>query len=229
MARLALAAFIVYWVVNLALISAVLAADSGQNLFKLISGQRPADDVAVRVDGVGRPACSSSSGSARLRLSIALVGPLLAIALYQRSTFAALKAMRLALTDPLTGLGNHRHFHERLQRELDAGRARRGGDQRSASSTSTTSSASTTGSATRWVTRVLGQIAARLRQGGEAFRLGGDEFAVLLPGLGEREAVAVARSIVERVAARRLEGIDEVTVSGGVAHLPGAGRRAATS
>jgi PleD family two-component response regulator len=27
--------------------------------------------------------------------------------------------MRLALTDPLTGLGNHRHFHERLQRDLD--------------------------------------------------------------------------------------------------------------
>src|SRR5262249_48673761 len=26
----------------------------------------------------------------------------------------------LALTDPLTGLGNHRHFHERLQRELQA-------------------------------------------------------------------------------------------------------------
>ena len=26
--------------------------------------------------------------------------------------------MRLALTDPLTGLGNHRHFYERLQREL---------------------------------------------------------------------------------------------------------------
>src|SRR5205085_6090500 len=51
-------------------------------------------------------------------LSLVLVGPLLAIALYQRSTFAAMKAMRLALTDPLTGLGNHRHFHERLQREL---------------------------------------------------------------------------------------------------------------
>ena len=30
--------------------------------------------------------------------------------------------MRLALTDPLTGLGNHRHFHERLQRELARGR-----------------------------------------------------------------------------------------------------------
>src|SRR5436309_16126125 len=51
-------------------------------------------------------------------LSVALVGPLLAISLYQRSTHRALRAMRLALTDPLTGLGNHRHFHERLQREL---------------------------------------------------------------------------------------------------------------
>ena len=51
-------------------------------------------------------------------LSIALVGPLLAIALYQRSTFRELRAMRLALTDPLTGLGNHRHFHDRLDREL---------------------------------------------------------------------------------------------------------------
>src|SRR5665213_237318 len=52
-------------------------------------------------------------------LFAALAGPLVAISLYQRSTHKALNAMRLALTDPLTGLGNHRHFHERLQRELD--------------------------------------------------------------------------------------------------------------
>ena len=51
-------------------------------------------------------------------LSVALVGPLLAIQLYQRAIVGALRAMRLALTDPLTGLGNHRHFHERLEREL---------------------------------------------------------------------------------------------------------------
>ena len=57
-------------------------------------------------------------------LSAALVGPLLAIALYQRSTFRELRAMRLALTDPLTGLGNHRHFHDRLERELEARSAR---------------------------------------------------------------------------------------------------------
>src|SRR3954463_11424481 len=51
-------------------------------------------------------------------LFAALAGPLVAISLYQRSTHRALSAMRLALTDPLTGLGNHRHFHERLQREM---------------------------------------------------------------------------------------------------------------
>ncbi len=51
-------------------------------------------------------------------LAAALVGPLIAIVLYQRSVHRALAAMRLALTDPLTGLGNHRHFHERLQGDL---------------------------------------------------------------------------------------------------------------
>jgi len=104
-------------------------------------------------------------------LSVALVGPLLAIALYQRSTHSALRAMRLALTDPLTGLGNHRHFHERLQRELlnaeeqarpltlclvDIDDFKRINDRFGHPSGD----------------RVLSQIATRLRQGGEAFRLG---------------------------------------------------------
>ena len=74
--------------------------------------------------------------------------------------------------------------------------------------------------------RVLGQVAARLRQGGESFRLGGDEFAVLLPGSTSRPRVAVARSIVERVGALELEQVGAVTVSAGVATYPtqGVGR-----
>ena len=51
-------------------------------------------------------------------LSAALVGPLLAISLYQRSAYQALRAMRLAPADPLSGLGNHRNFQERLKHEL---------------------------------------------------------------------------------------------------------------
>ncbi len=155
-------------------------------------------------------------------LSVALVGPLLAIALYQRSTSHALKAMRLALTDPLTGLGNHRHFHERLQQALleaeeqqlpvtvclvDIDDFKRINDRFGHPSGD----------------RVLAQVSSRLRQGGEAFRLGGDEFAVLLPGHGEEEALAAGNSIVDRIAGMKLEHVGSVTVSAGIATYPAHG------
>ena len=224
LARLALAAFIFYWVVNLVLISAVLAADSGQNLFKLIwdNARQTTSPFALMVSAALMLVVLWQRSPA---LSIALVGPLLAIALYQRSTFAALKAMRLALTDPLTGLGNHRHFHERLQRELT--QAEHDGAAISLCLVDIDDFKRINDRFGHPVgDRVLGQIAARLRQGGESFRLGGDEFAVLLPGLGERDAVAVARSIVERIGAAALEQVGEVTVSAGVATFPvqGVGR-----
>ena len=152
-------------------------------------------------------------------LSAALVGPLLAIALYQRSTFRELRAMRLALTDPLTGLGNHRHFHDRLERELADSEAQGyplslclvdiddfkrindrfghpGGD------------------------KVLAQLATNLRQGGEAFRLGGDEFAILLPGRDEEGARMAAEAIVSRIADTDVPPAGPVTVSAGIATLP---------
>jgi diguanylate cyclase (GGDEF)-like protein len=222
--RVALCAFLYNWVVNLVLISAVLAVSSGKPFFKLIW------DNAKQTTA---PFALMSSAALMLvvlwqrspALSMALVGPLLAIALYQRSTFAVLKAMRLALTDPLTGLGNHRHFHERLQRELALA------DQEGRSLTLclvdiddfkqvNDRHGHPVGD------RVLAQVAARLRQGGESFRLGGDEFAVLLPDTNARSGVAVARSIVERVSAAELEQVGPMTVSAGVATYPiqGAGR-----
>ena len=158
-------------------------------------------------------------------LSFVLIGPLLAIALYQRSTYRALRAMRLALTDPLTNLGNHRHFHERLQRELalaeeksqplslcliDIDDFKRINDRFGHPAGD----------------GVLGQVGKRLRQGGEAFRLGGDEFAVLMPGLKGQQAFSAANSIVERVAALDLEHIGTITVSAGLAtyQVQGVGR-----
>jgi diguanylate cyclase (GGDEF)-like protein/putative nucleotidyltransferase with HDIG domain len=152
----------------------------------------------------------------------ALAGPLVAISLYQRSTYRALDAIKLALTDPLTGLGNHRHFHERLQRELatasdgdglvslcllDIDNFKRINDQFGHPAGD----------------RVLSQVAARLRQGGEAFRLGGDEFAVLLPGTEENMALGVAQSIVARICESDL-AVGEITVSAGVATFPQHGR-----
>jgi diguanylate cyclase (GGDEF)-like protein len=217
-ARVALCAFLYNWVVNLALISAVIAASSGKPFLRVAWGTAQQTTA---------PFALMSSAALMLvvmwqrspALSVALVGPLLAIALYQRSTFAALKAMQLALTDPLTGLGNHRHFHERLQRELAA--AQENGTTLSLCLIDIDDFKGVNDHHGHPVgDRVLGQVASRLRQGGESFRLGGDEFAVLLPGLDDRLAIAVARSIVERVSAAQIEQVGNVTVSAGVATYP---------
>jgi len=201
--------------VNTVLVSAAISASAGRRLPSLLL-------ASVRATAL--PFALMASAALTLvvlwqrspGLSAALAGPLLAIGLYQRSTHRALRAMRLALTDPLTGLGNHRHFHERLREELqDARRNRRrlalcladiddfklvndrfghpAGD------------------------RVLAEIAARLRQGGESFRLGGDEFALLLPRASEESARRTAASVVERIGALELEVVGSVTVSVGLA------------
>jgi diguanylate cyclase (GGDEF)-like protein len=217
-ARIVVCAFVYSWIVNLTLLSAVVAADS----------QRPFLTVAwTNIRQTSAPFVLQTSGTLMLvvlwqrspALALALVGPLLAIALYQRSNFAALKAMELALTDPLTGLGNHRNFHERLQREL--AQAEQDDVELSLCLVDVDDFKTVNDRFGHPVgDRVLGQIAARLRPGGESFRLGGDEFAVLLPQLDDRDAIDVARSIVERVGAATFEEIGTVTVSAGVATYP---------
>ena len=205
-------------VVNIVLISAAIALSSGQPYLRLMR-------THVRATVV--PFAFMASAALMLVvlwerspvLSVALVGPLLAIALYQRSTHRALRAMRLALTDPLTGLGNHRHFHERLQRELrnaeeqarpltlcfvDIDDFKKVNDRFGHPSGD----------------RVLSQVAARLRQGGEAFRLGGDEFALLLVDHEEVLALAAGESVVERIAAVDFGHIGKITVSAGLATFP---------
>ena len=152
-------------------------------------------------------------------LAIALVGPLVAIALYQRSVYSALKAMRLALTDPLTGLGNHRHFHERLQRDLDDAQER--GVALTLCLLDIDNFKQINDRFGHPVgDRVLAQVAARLRQGGEAFRLGGDEFALLLPRRDEHEGFSIAKAIIERVAEAECEHGGHVSISAGIATYP---------
>ena len=217
LARIGVAASAQY-TVNLVLITAVIAVTARRSIFSLARNNVRRTIVPF-----------SLMASAALMLvvlwqrspflSVALVGPLLAIQLYQRAIVRALRAMRLALTDPLTGLGNHRHFHERLERELaqanerglpltlclvDVDDFKRINDRFGHPAGD----------------RVLSQLATRLRQTGEAFRLGGDEFALLLPGYDESAALTAAYSVVERVGMLTLDDIGSVTVSAGVATSP---------
>ena len=205
----------VHYLVNLGLISLVVAVSIRKALVAVVRSSIRSTSLPFAL-----------MGSAALILvvlwqrspwlSAALVGPLLAIALYQRSTHHALRAMRLALTDPLTGLGNHRHFHERLERELVGAQA----DGRQLSlclidlddfKQINDRHGHPTGD------QVLAHIASKLRQGGEAFRLGGDEFALLLSGSDEPAALLAAQSILARVSADEVDTVGSVKLSIGIA------------
>ena len=152
-------------------------------------------------------------------LSAALVGPLAAIALYQRSVFRELAAMRLALTDPLTGLGNHRHFHERLDHDLDEAEEKGLPVSLCILDIDNFKELNDTLGHPKG-DLVLSQVAGRLRQDGEAFRIGGDEFALLLPGRDEREALSIADGVIRRVSL--LEAVPGLAVrlSAGVVTYP---------
>jgi diguanylate cyclase (GGDEF)-like protein len=131
-------------------------------------------------------------------VAVLSVVPLVAVALHMHSLEDNRHANALALTDPLTGLGNRRHLAERLARELDLANASgeplsvcvldvdgfkevndRGGHEAG--------------------DQALVGIANVLRQGGEAFRLGGDEFVLLLPGHDAAQAAAVSAAVAQRV------------------------------
>src|SRR5256714_3196030 len=212
------AATYVCYLVNVLLITAVVARGTRRSWRRLIASSVRKTVLPFTLMGSAVLTLVVLWQRAPL-LSLALVGPLLAIQLYQRALLRALRAVRLALTDPLTGLGNHRHFHERLARELEhalrCGRPlalclvdiddfKRVNDHFGHPAGD----------------RVLSQVATRLRQSGEAFRLGGDEFAVLLPGSEDGQALTAANSIVERISRLDFGQLGPVTVSAGIALAP---------
>jgi len=152
-------------------------------------------------------------------LAPTLLGPLVAVALYQRSARTALEAMRLAQTDPLTGLGNHRLFQEHLSRELE----------RDPGPTSPLTLCLLDVDNFKRINDVFGhpagdtalvEIGDALRACGLAYRVGGDEFAVILPGRGPTEALGVVSKTITRLAGSERESGASVRLSGGIASVP---------
>ena len=207
-----------FYAVNMLLASCVIARVAAQ----------PLRDVLVR-NAIANATPFAIMASVSLMLAVlwraspflmtALVGPLVAVALYQRSVHRAMKAMRLALTDAATGLGNKRHFEELLQRYLD--RADEDGTPLTLCLIDLDNFKGINDLFGHPVgDRVLSQVAARLRRGGEAFRLGGDEFALLLAGRASEDGFAVAQSVIRRIAEAKYDHGGAVTVSAGVASYP---------
>jgi diguanylate cyclase (GGDEF)-like protein/putative nucleotidyltransferase with HDIG domain len=105
---------------------------------------------------------------------------------------------RLAIQDPLTGLYNHRHFHEVLGQELE--RCRRHGDElglvlMDLNGFKQINDTEGHAAGDEVLRRVARSLESAARSSDVAFRVGGDEFALLLPGSGTRGAgIAAARA-----------------------------------
>jgi diguanylate cyclase (GGDEF)-like protein len=149
-------------------------------------------------------------------LAVTAVGPLTAIGFQQARAIQATTANTLALTDPLTGLGNRRHFDERLARELDrAGREGRPFSLCLVDLDHFKAINDTYGHTAG--DEVLVAAASCLRRGGEAFRHGGDEFALLLPGYSETAAAEVAAAVCARIRELTDPGAYALAASAGTA------------
>ena len=149
-----------------------------------------------------------------------------------RRLFAAQRQMReQAMRDPLTQLGNRRHFEERAKAALAA--ARRHARPLAVlmidiDSFKAVNDRHGHGAGDEVLRALAGNLASSLRESDAIGRIGGEEFAAALPEQGLEGAAAVAerlRAAVERlrVDAGSAHGRVECTVSVGVAAFPGDG------
>jgi diguanylate cyclase (GGDEF)-like protein len=128
----------------------------------------------------------------------------------------------LAAIDPLTGLTNHRGFHEALARELD--RARRMGAPVGLITLDLDDFARVNEAHGHpYGDNVLRGVGAALRTAirnvDTAARLGGEEFALILPGASSEAAFAVAERAREAIEAIVIPGC-ELSCSAGIAAFP---------
>jgi diguanylate cyclase (GGDEF)-like protein len=130
-----------------------------------------------------------------------------------------------ALRDPLTGLGNHRAFHEELDRHVAAALRYRVplslllidiDDFKSVNDTRGHANGDR-------VLRGFGaMLNTSLRRADRAFRVGGDEFAVLFPHTDLGGARVVARRLLTQALepTARGDGTEPLSFSGGLSALP---------
>ncbi len=143
-----------------------------------------------------------------------------AIAISNARLYEAQEA--LAIRDPLTGLFNHREFHERLSRELE--RCRRYGGEVSIvmldlDNFKVVNDTGGHAEGDRVLREVANALEGTCRTPDLAFRVGGDELAVILPETGREAATVISTRIGEELAC-----VDpRVGVSMGIASWPESG------
>jgi diguanylate cyclase (GGDEF)-like protein len=129
----------------------------------------------------------------------------------------------LAHTDSLTGLYNHRYFHERLRAELHrAGRAH----ERVAllmldiDDFKRVNDVCGHGEGDQVLQRLADLLSGQIRASDTVCRVGGEEFAVILPSCGSSDALGLAARLKEALLRMPAEPVGAVTLSIGIAFGP---------
>ena len=128
-----------------------------------------------------------------------------------------------AQTDSLTGLYNHRFFHERLRAELN--RATRAHDSVGLlmfdlDDFKRVNDICGHAVGDQILVAIGGAVSALVRGSDLACRIGGEEFAVIMPSCDAGDALGLARRLTERIKAQAIDAAGEITVSIGVAEGP---------
>lgn len=129
---------------------------------------------------------------------------------------------RISLIDPLTGVGNRRHFDQTLASEVE--RASRYGQPLSLVLLDIDNFKRINDNwgheaGDQVLRRVGAMLRKTLRSSDSVSRYGGEEFAVLMPGLGRDEARALAERIRGALADLPMGRLPAITASFGVASL----------
>ena len=130
---------------------------------------------------------------------------------------------REAQTDSLTGLYNHRFFHERLRREL----TRAAGEHESVALVmldiddfKKVNDVFGHAVGDEVLAELADHLRATVRTDDVVCRIGGEEFAVIVPGSHEEQAVALASRLVTRLDAVARDLAGKIAVSIGIAQGP---------
>jgi len=128
-----------------------------------------------------------------------------------------------AQTDSLTGLYNHRYFHERLRAELT--RANRSRDTVAVlmldiDDFKRVNDVYGHGSGDQVLTDLAELLRGALRGSDVVCRLGGEEFGMIMPGGGADEALGLARRLTETLKDVEFGPAGKITVSVGVSQGP---------
>jgi diguanylate cyclase (GGDEF)-like protein/putative nucleotidyltransferase with HDIG domain len=210
-----------YVVVNVVLVCGALAVLAARPLRELLHDNLGHSGPAFVIMAF-LAALAASLWTTDPWLLVLLAGPLFTLTLYQRSALSTKVATRDALTDSLTGLGNHRSYQSRLREAL-----LRAGETGGEVSLCLVDVDEFKGCNDRYGHPLGDQILvelARLFMDGHddvaAFRFGGDEFALLLEQ-NEEDAYRFVEDLHDRIAQTEFPHHQPVTITVGIASFPG--------